>query len=869
VIHASATVVEQGREVPPGQLPLAALIGAVATAAVALISLRVRSLPDLSEFPGHRTILLLLMAAGFAAAEVAVVYVPVGRSAFTLTLNEIPLVVGLFVLSPGDLVAARVVGALVPLVLRTRDSPAKLAFNIAHYSLEVAVLLSVWYLVLADHPPLSPIGWAAIGVAVVATDLMGMLLISLAIAASTHRRPRLDAELVGLGPLPALVNASFALTLVYVISVDWRAIWTLGVIVSVLFSAQRAHHTLRRRNASLEQLTRFTGEIGGRLDVESAAAAAVVFIARAMSAETVELSLHAAFGGRTRHWVGNYDGATTEPEASGMALAISPWLSAGQLLVPRGIKDAALAKGLRAANLRDAVAMQLTGEEGVIGTLIVGDRLGNVETFHRADLRELQALGNHLAVSLQNARRADLIGEQAAATLYMSLHDPLTGLPNRRGLEDHLHEHGLDQHGLEQPGPDQRPELRVVEQQHSLVLLNLDRFKEINDTLGYPAGDILLGMVGARLAKAAPGTAVLARVGGDEFALLLPRTDSSAATGIVGILRHSLSMPFEVADLMVSISASFGITTTLLDTAPIDVLRQADIAMSVAKERRTGLETYRSELDAGSRERLTLLTDLRRAITEGALTIWVQPKVRLRDGHVTGVEALVRWIHPEQGMIFPDDFIPAAEYSGLITPLTMTVLRQSLDACEAWHTAGHPLAIAVNLSPRSLLEPDFVNEVARALASVAVPASAVTFEITESSLMADPEPAILALGRLRDLGVRLSIDDLGTGYSSLAYLQRLPVNEIKIDRSFLQRADLDALDDSVAIIGAMVDLGHRLGREVVAEGVEDEAAWATLQKLGCDFAQGYWMSRPMPVDDFLPWLETWRPAAVAALRAVR
>jgi EAL domain-containing protein (putative c-di-GMP-specific phosphodiesterase class I) len=376
-------------------------------------------------------------------------------------------------------------------------------------------------------------------------------------------------------------------------------------------------------------------------------------------------------------------------------------------------------------------------------------------------------------------------------------------------------------------------------------------------------------MVAARLRKAAPDTAVLARVGGDEFAALLPRTDASTATAVVTMLRHALSIPFELDELMVTVGASFGLTTTTPGTAAIDVLRRADIAMSHAKERRTGLETYRDELDAGSRERLTLLTDLRRAITDGSLAIWLQPKVSLRDGRVTGAEALVRWVHPERGMIMPDDFIPVAEHSGLITPLTMTVLRQSLQACEAWRRAGESLGIAVNLSPRSLLEPDFVEEVARALAAVEVPASAVTFEITESSLMADPERAIQALQRLRDLGVRLSIDDLGTGYSSLAYLQRLPVDEIKIDRSFLQRADLDALDDSVAIIGAIVDLGHRLGREVVAEGVEDEASWATLRNLGCDSAQGYWMSRPMPTEDFLPWLETWRPTAVAALRAVR
>ena len=834
-----------------GDLRLVALIGAVSTATALLVWLGIGSLPDHVELPGPPGLLLfLLLAVGFAAAEVAMVNVPIGRSAFTLTLTEIPLVVGLFVLPPQHLVAARVVGALIPLVLRTRGSVLKVAFNLANYSLEVIVLLLVWHLTLNGAAPLSPWGWAAIGIAVVVTDLLGMVLICLAIAASTGGRPRLDAELVGLGPIPALVNASFALTLVYVISVDWRAIWTLGVLASVLFFAQRTHHTLGRRTASLERLSTFTGEIGGGLDVESAASTAVVFIAQAMRAEVVELSLAAQFAGRERGWEGKYDGTTSAPSTPIRADGLSPWLAPGQLLVRRRAKDPALATSLRAAGLRDAVAMLLTGEDGVIGTLLVGDRLGDVETFERADLRELQALGNHLAVALQNARRADLIGEQAAETLHASLHDTLTGLPNRRLLEDSLREHDA---GVP----------------HSLVLLNLDRFKEINETLGYPAGDALLTMVAARLRKAAPETAVLARVGGDEFAALLPRADAETAAAVVALLRHALSNPFELDELMITVGASFGLTTIAPGTAAIDVLRRADIAMSHAKEQRTGLETYRPELDAGSRERLTRLTDLRRAITDGSLAVWVQPKVSLHDGRVTGVEALVRWKHPEHGMILPDDFIPIAEHSGLITPLTMTVLRQSLQACEAWRRAGKSLGVAVNLSPRSLLEPDFVEEVARALAAVEVPASAVTFEITESSLMADPERAIQALRRLRDLGVRLSIDDLGTGYSSLAYLQRLPVDEIKIDRSFLQRADLDALDDSVAIIGAIVDLGHRLGREVVAEGVEDEASWATLRTLGCDSAQGYWMSRPMPTQDFLPWLEAWRPTSVAALRAVR
>jgi EAL domain-containing protein (putative c-di-GMP-specific phosphodiesterase class I) len=295
-------------------------------------------------------------------------------------------------------------------------------------------------------------------------------------------------------------------------------------------------------------------------------------------------------------------------------------------------------------------------------------------------------------------------------------------------------------------------------------------------------------------------------------------------------------------------------------------MRQADVAMYAAKTRRTGLETYRSDLEAGGPERLTLLTDLRDAIAAGDLRVHFQPKVRLADGEVTGAEALVRWQHPRRGQLPPDEFIPVAEHSGLITPLTFAVLRQALDACAGWRRSGRAMSVAVNISPRSLLEPTFVDEVARALAVVEVPAAALTLEITESSLMADPDRAVAAMHRLRDLGVRLSIDDLGTGYSSLAYLQRLPAHEIKVDKSFVRPGSEDL--ESLAIVGAVVDLGHRLGREVVAEGVEDAPTWERLRRLGCDTAQGYWISRPLPATDFADWLAAWRNPGAAALRAV-
>ncbi len=830
-------------------LQLFLLVGAITLSAVALISLAVPDLPSPKGVPGHPLLMLALVVAGFAAAELAVVYLPIGRNAYSVTLNEIPLVVGLFLLPPSHYVLARLLGAVLPLAWRNRRSLHKLAFNVAHYALEAAAVVLVWRLVLGDAGQLSPWGWVAIGVAIVSTDLLGTVLISLAIAVTTGTRPRFAINLLVLGPLLPMVNASLGLVLVYVLSVDWRAIWTVGVVLAVLFSAQRAHHSLRQRTESLEQLSRFTGEIGGRTDVESAASTAVVWIAQALGAETVELTLNAAFAGRARHWEGGIDGSVRELSGSSKAGALAAWTAAGPVLARRGSRDAILGRALRVAGLRDAVAMPLRGDDGVVGTLVVGDRLGDVETFGPANLRELTALGNHLSVALRNARRADLITEQVAEQLRQSMHDSLTGLPNRRHLEELL------------------ARRLAAGEDVGVVLLNLDRFKEINETLGHPAGDSLLQKVAKRMASTVPQRGVLARVGGDEFAVLLPQAAPAVADSVVTLLRQSLSGPFELDELHVTVSAAFGTAFADRGSDVIDVLRRADIAMSAAKSRHTAVEAYRPELDASSRERLTVLTDLKQAITDGSLVVHVQPKVSLRDGAVVGVEALARWLHPERGLIPPDEFIPVAEHSGLITPLTMSVLRQSLLACEAWRKAGQSLGIAVNISPRSLLDPDFVDQVARALAAVEVPASALTLEITESSLMADPERAIEALGRLRALGVRLSIDDLGTGYSSLAYLQRLPVHEIKVDRSFLRRADLDAHDESVAIIGAIIDLGHRLGREVVAEGVEDEASWRLLQTLGCDTAQGFWMSRPMPAEDLLGWLAAWQSRPLAAVRS--
>ena len=797
------------------------------------------------RLPTMPVVLALFLA--FALAELGVVHVPVGRNTYTLTLSDIPLVVGLFFLAPVVLVLTRVLGAFVPLALRNRRSPRKLVFNVAWFGVEVTAAVLLWDLVVAGAADVGPATWFAAGAVTILLDVLGTALISLVMAVDSGSTPQAREVLSEANPAVAAVNASAALVIVYVTTADWRALWAVCVVVAVLVFAQRSYNSLRRRTESLEQLSAFTGQVGGQLDVESAVRTALVWMTAVLKAEVVELSLTDEFAGESRTWQGRYDGAVTELTVAGDAAALAPWLASGPVLVRSGVRDRALAGALRSTGRRDAMVMPLQGDGHVMGTLMVADRLGDVETFGPSDLRELVAIGNHLGVTLRNARRADLIREHADDQLRRSLHDDLTGLPNRRCLEQQLAEH------------------LAGDGSATTMLLDLDRFKDINDSLGHHAGDELLRMVADRLQRSVPPEALVAHLGGDEFAVLMLGADEAATASVVAMVRHAFAVPFALGELQVTVDASLGVARSGGGDAPSEALRHADIAMVAAKTRRTGAETYRDELQVGSPQRLTLLTDLRRAITSGDLTVYFQPKLRLHDGEVLGAEALVRWVHPERGFIGPDEFIPVAEHSGLITPLTFAVLRQALDACAGWRRTGRAMEVAVNISPRSLLEPSFVDEVARALAVVEVPASALTLEITESSLMADPERAIEALQRLRDLGIRLSIDDLGTGYSSLAYLQRLPVTEVKIDRSFLEP---QSGEDGLALVGAIVDMGHRLGRHVVAEGVETEAAWRQLQLLGCDSAQGYWMARPMAAHDFTAWLEQWSPRQVASLRAI-
>jgi diguanylate cyclase (GGDEF)-like protein len=409
-----------------------------------------------------------------------------------------------------------------------------------------------------------------------------------------------------------------------------------------------------------------------------------------------------------------------------------------------------------------------------------------------------------------------------------ALTDDLTGLPNRRCFLEHLQQSVEEERAL------------------ALLIIDLDRFKELNDTLGHHAGDAVLRQIGPRLAVALGPGDVLARLGGDEFAVLV--ADGGEASARARCVRRALEAPFPLEGLNFVMEASVGIATfPEHGDDPATLLRRADVAMYQAKGDRTGVAVYTPERDVHSRDRLSLMSDLRGAIERDELTLHFQPKGCLTDGEITGAEALVRWRHPERGLIPPDDFLPFAEQTGLMRPLTNWVLHEALRHCAAWGDDALDLRVAVNVSLPDLLDLGFPDDVRGALLAHGLAPERLQLEITENVIMADPNRVMDVLARLSELGVELSLDDYGTGYSSLSYLKRLPVRELKIDRSFVMSMETD-IEDAV-IVRSTAELGRSLGLRVVAEGVESAVAWEMLRNFGCEMVQGYFLSRPVPGPD--------------------
>jgi diguanylate cyclase (GGDEF)-like protein len=512
-----------------------------------------------------------------------------------------------------------------------------------------------------------------------------------------------------------------------------------------------------------------------------------------------------------------------------VSTAIAPyqrleWMLFGMAVV--GLLLSALASVLTAKR----IAQPLQQLAGVARRLEQGDYSGQIDCSRNDEIGALSTAFTTMQGGI--ARREQEISR-------LAYWDTLTGLPNRVRFTVQLN--AALATGV--PG--------------CILMMDLDRFKNVNDVLGHSVGDLLLQQLASRLSAILPPDAVVARFGGDEFAILLAGADLAAANQAATRVLAALEQPLTVEQQTIDVGAGLGIVAYPQHGQQAEALLSlAEVAMYYAKQHHSGAVVYDSRIDTSSEQNLSLLTELRHAAEHAEFRLFVQPKTAFADGQVVGLEALVRWVHPQRGMVFPDQFIPFAEQTGFICVLTLWMLEQSAALCQQLLAQGLHLKISVNLSTRDLLDQDLPQKFMDILARHQVEAKSFCLEITESAIMDDPVRAQTTLERLAALGVDLSIDDFGTGYSSLAYLKRLPVNELKIDKSFVLHMEHDQGDTK--IVRSTIDLGHNMGLRVVAEGVENEAVWHMLAGLGCDQGQGYFMSRPMAAERLPEWIANWR-----------
>ncbi len=765
------------------------------------------------DSPAPSYALVALFTGLYAAAHHYSVDFELRRETHSVTLVQVPLALGLVFLAPWAHLAARVAAPLVvALALRQRQAPIKVLYNLAAASFEVGVAACAVVVVGTDA---GPDLWLALYVGLLLGDVVGSLLLSAVwwlIGMPVTLRSALRSVLV-VAPVTLLFTALSVVTLSAVS--DDPTVWlVLLVLAGMLSVAYRTHRRVVGQQLATQRLYDFVRELGP-LDLGSQGAADALERMRVLlHAQRLDLALL-----QERSWchlVACEDRAPERVED----------LPPGTSVPPGALRGPAL--GSRHSGDEDTmVTPLLTGTE-LGGVLTATGRLGAGRRFDMGDLRLLQTVGAELATALDRGRLLrDL--ERSATT------DALTELPNlaetTRRVEELLERHG-----------------QVV-----LAAVAVLSFREVNDTLGRELGDELLVEVARRLTAAYPD-GVVGRVGGARFAVAFAAPEVEGDAEHFGLsLRSRVEGTAQLGAVGTHVRLAVGVVNAPEHGATgATLLRRAETAMYSARHVGGGPVLWAPAYEVQSNRRLAVVMALREALASGAITVAYQPKVAADGSRVTGVEALARWTHPALGEVGPDEFVPLAEASGLMGPLTATVLRQSLWACERWQPVAASVGVSVNISADTLLDPSFVTQVAQLLAEVDVPAELLTLELTESVLLQDPRLAAERMAELRVLGIALAVDDFGTGYSSLTYLRGLPVDEVKVDKAFVDGLAIDAADR--AVVRAVVDIAHTLGLRVVAEGTAHEEQLAVLQSLGVDEVQGYLHARPLPAVELSQWL---------------
>lgn len=797
-------------------------------------------LTKVSPAGGNKLWMPLLVATGVGFTEGRFVTVHKKHRTLSLRLFEIPVLVGAVFLQPGLVLAAVAAGSVVAGVHQRRPVLNVLA-GAAGELVAVSAGITLYYAWLGSSSPVGQRGWlvATATVALIAVIDLAVVMALAAVVDGRRRFPPLKWTLFqAAGSTTAGVAG--ALVAIMLISVNnWGVLLFVAVAVATGL-AYRWTVIAGQRYANLEKLYDFTSHLGnlaeGRELMASAARDALSLMG-ASRAEVVVPRGPEAGSAVIRCWVQAGQEPVFEDTSPASALD-SVAAYQGSMLFSMRSGDPMVAGAMHQQGFSEALVAPLQSGDPSAGYLLVANRSAQHEGFRPADLRFFETLATNAGVALRSSDLMEQLRREVAVREHQAHHDALTDLPNRLFFSEKLDQALASQSGAKV----------------AVVLIDLDGFKDVNDTLGHVTGDTILREVATRLLPFAGESSMVARLGGDEFAVLLASAqDEVVVEATTDKILSAVTQPCAADGLLLDVRASVGVALAGGEGRERDagnLMRQADVAMYMAKEAGGGVRFYEPSEERSALRRFTLATELRRAIDQASLEVWYQPVVHLRTDEVAGCEALLRWSHPKSGPISPVEFIFVAENAGLIDPLTWFVLDQALGQLKIWQDHIPSLGVSVNLSARTLGSNKLVDRVAGALARAGVAPGALTLELTETAQ--DPAASERAMYNLKDLGVRLSIDDYGTGHSSLSRLKHLPFNELKVDRSFVKDMVYNTGDQ--AIVRSTIELGRNLSRTVTAEGVEDRATLDRLRELGCDSAQGYYLARPLPAPQCTEWL---------------
>jgi diguanylate cyclase (GGDEF)-like protein len=821
--------------VSSGQSAIWMLSGVMVLAAVALFTTgAVSAQPIIASMRLPFWVLLI----GFAVAERFVVHIHFRHSAHSLSLGEIPLVFGLLFATGQDVILAGVLGRLIVLALHRKLPPVRLAFNFGLFFLGNCIAVLVFHSVVTSAATINPGVWAAAALATAASSVSAVLLISTAVSVTQGLlSPRQVARALCTDLAVTTANTSVALCAAVLVFHGWMAGLLMVVPITAMFVTFRAYLSERQRHERLEFLYEAARTLSHSPEIGPALEGLLEQALEAFRAEVAELIFFSPDGSDALRTTVRADGSAHVLE--GIESDIAEELRS--LIERQGvgaaamsdIADGRLAEYVESRDLSDGLFAVLKGERTWIGALMLGNPSGVVHTFSPDDVKLFETLANNTSVALENDRLGQAVWrmKQLQDELkHQASHDPLTDLANRSLFAERVGD------ALESsPGS------------VSVIFIDIDDFKTVNDSLGHAAGDELLIAVAHRLSDCVRPSDLVARLGGDEFAIMLGRVSSrDESIEVAERIIRRIGERFAIGAHNISVRASAGIATgDRRSVGPEELIRNADVAMYRAKQAgKHGYELFEPGMEVSVLKRHGLKQRLREAARDESFVVHYQPIVALKTGEVVACEALVRWLDGPRGPVHPDSFIPIAEEMGVIAAIGRSVLQRACRDAQRWRrTCATPPAVHVNVSPVELRNPGFLSGVVDALDQSGLSPRQLRLEITESVVLREPEQSIATLKELRKLGLGLALDDFGTGYSSLSHLRSLPIDCLKIGKTFVDGLDEGGFDRG--FVRMILDLAACLDIDVVAEGIESGGQLASLRKLGCGFGQGFYLGTPI------------------------